>query len=83
MDTAYFVDYDTWDIDNAIFALKVESPPCSWEFYICNKVQQLAAPYMLPKYPKIHSQHVYSDMSFLLMDFGQKGTLQDVINAYL
>jgi hypothetical protein len=31
---------DTWDLSTPNFALKVQSPPCSWEFYICNQIQQ-------------------------------------------
>ena len=31
---------DTWDLNTPNFALKVQSPPCSWEFYIITQLQK-------------------------------------------
>jgi len=72
---------DTWSWGENIFALKVQSPPCIWEYYIAYQLEQRIPLTLKPKFPKIYSQHVYQKASYLLMEYSDQGTLQDLINA--
>ncbi|PRP89065.1 hypothetical protein PROFUN_02343 [Planoprotostelium fungivorum] len=65
----------------ALYALKIASPPCPWEYHICSQIQQRVPPHLRNKFPKVISQHVYVDKSFLLMDICDF-SLHEVINHH-
>ncbi|PWY97970.1 hypothetical protein BCV70DRAFT_202461 [Testicularia cyperi] len=61
-------------------ALKVESPPNKWEFYI---LQQLEARLERELHASVicaRRFYAYDDESFLVLDLGEKGTLLEVVN---
>eukprot|EP00899_Mesostigma_viride_P020539 jgi/Mesvir1/28487/Mv15902-RA.5 len=64
-------------------ALKIQSPPCPWEFYICRQLAIRIPETERPAFLGVHSMHVWGDASVMAMRLQEGGTLQDVINAYL
>ncbi|KAK3251841.1 hypothetical protein CYMTET_38834 [Cymbomonas tetramitiformis] len=78
-------DEDMADDDGNVFALKVQSPACPWEYCVLNRLQS-----RLPEddersamFLSAHRVHVYPSHSMLLCDFAEHGSLQGAINAYL
>eukprot|EP01117_Protostelium_nocturnum_P007396 TRINITY_DN2649_c0_g1_i1.p1 TRINITY_DN2649_c0_g1~~TRINITY_DN2649_c0_g1_i1.p1 ORF type:complete len:673 (-),score=211.86 TRINITY_DN2649_c0_g1_i1:18-2036(-) len=69
---------DTWTLDSSDFAIKIQSPPCPWEFYIARQIQERVPQDMKRKFVNAFSQHVYKDKSYLMMDRGD-WTLQEVL----
>lgn len=61
------------------YALKVQSPPNPWEFYILRQLQTRTAEaaYIIKTYEFYH----YQDASFMLLDLSRQGTLLDAMNA--
>ncbi|KAI7848195.1 kinase-like domain-containing protein [Circinella umbellata] len=78
--------------NNKNYAIKVEKPANSWEFYILNKLQHRLSinnnnneKKMIP--PSQYIIHVYDlylfkDTSFLIMEYSNQGTLLDCFNHY-
>lgn len=64
-------------------ALKIQSPPCPWEFYICKVLQGRLPPASRSLFLNAHSLYLLPDHSVMLTPFGQRGTLQDLLNSYL
>ena len=63
-----------------LVALKVESPPNKWEFYMLNQLHSRLSPRSTESVI-LHRKFIsYSDTSFLLLDFGDKGTLLGLVN---
>ncbi|KAG0598863.1 hypothetical protein M758_12G106700 [Ceratodon purpureus] len=69
--------------DSRRVVLKVQKPPCPWEFYIYRQLDMRIPSEERCSYGSAQSIHIYADCSFMECDFGPYGTLQDVINSYL
>lgn len=69
--------------DSHRVVLKVQKPPCPWEFYIYRQLDVRILSEERCSYGCAQNIHIYADCSFMECDFGQYGTLQDVINSYL
>eukprot|EP01087_Luapelamoeba_hula_P005641 TRINITY_DN1568_c1_g1_i1.p1 TRINITY_DN1568_c1_g1~~TRINITY_DN1568_c1_g1_i1.p1 ORF type:complete len:1037 (+),score=218.33 TRINITY_DN1568_c1_g1_i1:44-3154(+) len=74
-------DGSTSDIAAKSYALKVQDPPCWWEYYVYNQIKRRVDQTQLHSFIKMHSLHVYSDKSLILMDYFP-WSLQDLINEY-
>jgi hypothetical protein len=67
-----------------VFMLKIQSPPCPWEFYVARKIQErtfgdaklqsLFAPY--------HLAYVYKNCSFVLLNYPEFGSLKTLRDLY-
>eukprot|EP00727_Mastigamoeba_balamuthi_P012548 m51a1_g7916 hypothetical protein (601) ;mRNA; r:210945-213298 len=64
-------------------ALKVQSPPCLWEFYVARAVQSRVGPREGWRFVDFREAHVYRGASVLVMPLGPQGTLQGAVNACL
>ena len=64
-------------------ALKVQSPACAWEFYICRALQGRASPSLTGCFMHATRLFLGPGMSVLEARCERCGTLQDVINGYL
>lgn len=64
-------------------ALKLQSPPCPWEFYICKVLQGRLPPASRSLFLNAQMLYLLPDHSAMLTPFGQRGTLQDLLNSYL
>ncbi|PHZ17458.1 uncharacterized protein RHIMIDRAFT_232887 [Rhizopus microsporus ATCC 52813] len=62
------------------YALKVQQPPCPWEYYIHHQMRQrrVSGLCLLP----IVQYYYYSDTSFLLIPYVRHGTLLEAYNQY-
>ncbi|KAE8214748.1 hypothetical protein CF327_g1881 [Tilletia walkeri] len=76
---------DSMDIDDddakRKVAMKIESPPNAWEFYVLHQLEMRLPPYVLPSLISARKLIAYEDESFLLLHYGDKGTLLDVVNG--
>jgi hypothetical protein len=63
------------------FALKVQSPACPWEFYICDQLQRRADVIFSDKFIKPWRMFLYDNKSFLLLPYSRYGTLLDLVNS--
>ncbi|CAD6971493.1 unnamed protein product [Tilletia controversa] len=76
---------DSMDIDDEDakrkVAIKIESPPNAWEFYVLHQLEMRLPPYVLPSLISARKLIAYEDESFLLLHYGDKGTLLDVVNG--
>ncbi|XP_063445056.1 mitotic checkpoint serine/threonine-protein kinase BUB1-like [Mytilus trossulus] len=66
-------------------ALKVQSPPCPWEFYICNELQnrltQINNPVdITPAMMNARKGYFFNNCSCILTDYHAQGTLLDLVN---
>lgn len=68
--------------DNFV-ALKVQEPPCPWEFYMYRQLDKRMSDIKRSSFGFAHELHIYSDCSILVCDYLSLGTLQDAINSYL
>ncbi|UKZ52233.1 hypothetical protein TrVGV298_006008 [Trichoderma virens] len=68
----------------AIEALKMESPPTAWEFYIMRTAHLRLGPQhrATASLSFAHEMHLYQDEAFLFLPFHPHGTLLDVINFF-
>ncbi|CAN0896797.1 Mitotic checkpoint serine/threonine-protein kinase BUB1 [Linum grandiflorum] len=66
-----------------IIALKIQTPPFPWEFYIYRQLDQRIPVWQRSCFGFAHRMHLYSDYSILVCDFLSHGTLHDVINSYV
>ena len=75
------------DRSSAFFALKVQRPPCPWEFYIGRQLSH-RLPTAIAKrstssfFGCVDSVYIFEDESCLLTQYGDQGTLNDVIYAF-
>ncbi|XP_024521383.1 mitotic checkpoint serine/threonine-protein kinase BUB1 [Selaginella moellendorffii] len=63
--------------------LKIQKPPCPWEFYIYYQLDKRIPVEERDSFGSARKMYVFSDCSILVAGYGQHGTLQDVVNAYL
>lgn len=68
----------------AIEALKMESPPTPWEFYIMRTAYSRLGPQhrATASISSAHEMHLYQDEGFLFLPYHPHGTLLDVINFF-
>ncbi|KAK0531162.1 protein kinase [Tilletia horrida] len=74
------MDMDDDDAKRKV-AIKVEAPPNAWEFYVLHQLEMRLPPYVLPSLISARKLIAYHDESFLLLHYGDKGTLLDVVNG--
>eukprot|EP01105_Mastigella_eilhardi_P022087 TRINITY_DN5409_c0_g1_i1.p1 TRINITY_DN5409_c0_g1~~TRINITY_DN5409_c0_g1_i1.p1 ORF type:complete len:316 (-),score=82.37 TRINITY_DN5409_c0_g1_i1:39-986(-) len=72
-------DVDTGDQ----FALKIQSTPAAWEFYIAAQLHQRLPNSLRNLVVRTQSLHIFNDASIMLMDYCSGGSLQDEVNAHL
>lgn len=60
------------------YALKIETPPNAWEFYIMRQLEARLVPHCTHAY----SIHHYENASFLIMDMKEGMTLLQALNVY-
>ncbi|CAM6101555.1 unnamed protein product [Calypogeia fissa] len=81
--------FEVEDEDDDLFenptklALKFQKPACPWEFYIYRQLDVRVCDEDRYYFGQVRRFHLFSDSSFLICNYRDKGTLQDVINAYL
>lgn len=67
-------------------AIKLEQPAAVWEAYIMFRVhsflEPLQAPILARHFPRLLSASIYSDVSFLVMDYFEQGSLLAALNVY-
>ncbi|KAL1407356.1 protein kinase [Vanrija albida] len=64
----------------ALVAIKVEHPSSLWEGVILSHILARLDPSLSASIIRPRGLHVYSDESFLVLDFSPQGTLLDVVN---
>lgn len=73
---------DEQDRDN-IVVLKIQKPPCPWEFYIYSQLDKRVPQEERASFGHARKMHAYEDCSIMICAYGERGTLQDVVNSYL
>ncbi|KAL0028930.1 hypothetical protein WJX77_006541 [Trebouxia sp. C0004] len=68
---------------SGLHAMKIQSPPCPWEFYICKVLQGRIAPVSRSLFLSADMLYLLPKHSVMLTPYGRRGTLQDLLNAYL
>ncbi|XP_057525554.1 mitotic checkpoint serine/threonine-protein kinase BUB1 isoform X1 [Amaranthus tricolor] len=68
---------------NEIVAVKIQTPPFPWEFYMYRQLDKRVPNEERLRLGFAQSMHHYSDYSILICDFLSHGTLHDAINTYL
>lgn len=66
-------------------AIKIETPASVWESYIIFRIQShLSSKSALPfhNFPRLISASIYSDVSFLVIDYYEQGSLLGALNVY-
>uniref|UniRef100_A0ACD5U846 Uncharacterized protein n=1 Tax=Avena sativa TaxID=4498 RepID=A0ACD5U846_AVESA len=63
--------------------LKIQKPAFPWEFYMYRQLDVLISDIQRPSYGFAHEVHVFADVSVLVCDYLQYGTLLDAINSNL
>ena len=66
-------------------AVKIETPASVWESYIIFRIQSHcmnACPTNSRHFPRLLSASIYSDVSFLVIDYYEQGSLLGALNAY-
>ncbi|GAB2262969.1 hypothetical protein Droror1_Dr00003966 [Drosera rotundifolia] len=66
-----------------VVALKIQTPPFIWEFYMYRQLDQRIPEKERSNFGFAQRIHHYSDYSILICDYLSHGTLQDAINSYL
>ena len=61
-------------------AIKVESPPNKWEFYILGQLRARLEARALQSIISARRFFAYKDESLLLLEWGEKGTLLEIVN---
>jgi checkpoint serine/threonine-protein kinase len=64
-------------------ALKLESPPCPWEWYLCRAVQGRVPPAARAAFLDPHALLLGAGASVLVMPRGRHGSVQDLLNLFL
>ncbi|KAI5059291.1 hypothetical protein GOP47_0025610 [Adiantum capillus-veneris] len=70
------------DKDN-IVVLKIQRPPCPWEYYIYCQLNKRIPLEERASFGRAWRMHIYSDCSIMVCAYGERGTVQDVVNSYL
>jgi hypothetical protein len=71
-------------VDGSDAALKVQLPPCVWEFYACRALHGRCEARMRPAFMRADRIFLLGNRSALLSPMaGSRGTLQDVLNSHL
>ncbi|KAG9288280.1 hypothetical protein G9A89_021311 [Geosiphon pyriformis] len=66
---------------NSLCALKIQSPPDAWEFYVIHQLRgRISAP-IIDSFISVNSLYYYKDESYMVGEYLQNGTILDVINA--
>lgn len=74
---------DTGDDSETLMALKVEAPPCPWEFYIGRVLHgRMASMVGADRFLQMRRLHLETEASFLFTSLGTHGTLHDLVNLY-
>ncbi|CAL1356907.1 unnamed protein product [Linum trigynum] len=63
-------------------ALKIQTPPFPWEFYIYRQLDKRIPDQQRSSFGFAKRMHLYSDYSVLVCDYLSHGTLHDVINSF-
>ncbi|GAB2294501.1 protein kinase [Dionaea muscipula] len=66
-----------------VVALKIQTPPFPWEFYMYRQLDQRIPEKERSNFGFAQRMNQYSDYSILVCDYLSHGTLQDAINSYL
>ncbi|KKA30769.1 hypothetical protein TD95_004649, partial [Thielaviopsis punctulata] len=68
----------------ALEALKMETPPSTWEFYMMRLAHRRLGPHnrATASLSYAHELHLYRDEGFLVLPFHAHGTLLDVVNLF-
>jgi len=80
---AYATVYEAEDTEGNVCALKVESPPCPWEWYMCKVVSGRIPSASRPFFVDPTALFLGNTASVLQMPCGRLGSLQDLLNVYL
>eukprot|EP01104_Vermistella_antarctica_P015553 TRINITY_DN512_c5_g1_i1.p1 TRINITY_DN512_c5_g1~~TRINITY_DN512_c5_g1_i1.p1 ORF type:complete len:1292 (-),score=394.95 TRINITY_DN512_c5_g1_i1:109-3783(-) len=87
-------DLDAESDESGCVALKVHPPTnvkafsagdldcAAWEYYIAKELQRRVPQEMSRKFTMASQFERYSDVTFMTMEYNDRGTLQDVINLY-
>ncbi|KAL7647717.1 UNVERIFIED_CONTAM: hypothetical protein RMT77_001326 [Armadillidium vulgare] len=81
-------DYDDNDeSEESQMIMKVQKPPCQWEFYICHELRErlkkIGAPEkFLNSFMRINRGYFFTQGSILVSQFHRNGTIIDLINKY-
>uniref|UniRef100_A0A146KPK8 Mitotic checkpoint serine/threonine-protein kinase BUB1 n=3 Tax=Lygus hesperus TaxID=30085 RepID=A0A146KPK8_LYGHE len=63
-------------------ALKIEKPPCKWEFYIAKEIQRRVDPKTRSGFMDIKTAYIFSNGSVLVTEWAKHGSLLNIINLY-
>lgn len=64
-------------------AVKVDRPPCAWEFYMISQAKQrLRASRAAESVVDVYEIHQYRDESYLLLEYRDQGTVLDLVNSF-
>ena len=64
-------------------AIKIETPASVWESYIIFRIQShLSNTHQSKRFPQLISASIYSDVSFLVIDYYEQGSLLAALNVY-
>ncbi|KAK3089597.1 hypothetical protein FSP39_004898 [Pinctada imbricata] len=84
----YDIDFTVGlELNENYYALKVQSPPCPWELYICNEIQDRLTQQLhpgevdvRPSMMSVEKGCFCDDMSCLITKYYSSGTLLDFVN---
>jgi len=69
--------------DDSVVALKLETPPCKWEFYICEVLLgRLQDQYRTARFTNVKQLYLSQEASFMITDLGDSGTLHELLNMH-
>lgn len=68
------------DAENKLIAIKVETPPNRWEFYILGQLRARLSAAHLSSIICARKFFCFQDESFLLLEYEEKGTLLEIVN---
>jgi len=69
------------DRRNYLEALKMETPPTPWEFYITRVAHtRIGTKRATESIVRVHELHLFRDEAFLILDYHPFGTLLDLVN---
>lgn len=80
---AYATVYEATDDAGSTVALKVESPPCPWEWYICRVVAGRVPEASRPAFVNPSALFLGAQASVLEMPCSRRGSLQELLNVFL
>lgn len=64
-------------------AIKCQTPSSAWEFYILKQIEdRLMGNSTMESIVRQSEMHVYSDESYLILEYIKKGTILDVVNFF-